>query len=56
VTEDKEAYHGPEQRKGHRRKKTDRREDIRFEPSKEDRRKRSGRRHDDGDVWTQHGE
>lgn len=46
-----ENYQGPEQRKEHRRKKTDRREDIRFELDNENRRKDRGRRTSDGDVW-----
>lgn len=54
MTEEKSPYTGPEQRKVFRRQKVDRRDDIRFEPSKEDRRRNSGRRHDDGDVWAPH--
>lgn len=43
-----------EQRKGPRRKKEDRRQAIRFEPSKTNRRKHRGRRSCDGDVWDKH--
>ena len=35
-----------------RRQQSDRREDIRFEPGKKDRRESRGRREEDGDVWT----
>ncbi|MEH6467604.1 MAG: hypothetical protein V7722_08225 [Porticoccus sp.] len=52
-TFDNGTYNGPEQRKEQRRKNTDRRQDIRFEPGKEDRRKNSGRRKTDGDLWHQ---
>lgn len=45
-----------EQRKEQRRKLEDRRQAIRFEPSKEDRRKGRGRRSSDGDVWDKHEE
>ena len=46
-------YSGLERRHNTRRNSTDRREDIRFEVGKEDRRKNRGRRHDDGgpDFW-----
>jgi general secretion pathway protein A len=46
-------YTGPEQRRGHRRTAEDRRNDVRFEMDKEDRRKNRGRRHDDKapDFW-----
>lgn len=37
---------------GDRRQKSDRRDDIRFEPGKKDRRESRGRREEDGDVWT----
>jgi len=53
-TFDNGKYNGPERRKEHRRKKADRRSDIRFEPGKEDRRAGLGRRKDDGNVWEQH--
>ncbi|MBQ0712466.1 MAG: hypothetical protein KBT53_05875 [Porticoccus sp.] len=55
-TFDNGTYNGPEQRKEQRRKNTDRREDIRFEPSKDDRRKNPGRRKTDADLWRQHEE
>ena len=55
-TFDNGTYNGPEQRKEQRRKNTDRRLDIRFEPGKDDRRKNSGRRKTDGDLWRQHEE
>jgi hypothetical protein len=42
------THGGGERRHYRRRKKTDRRTDIRFEIDKEDRRKNSGRRLDDG--------
>lgn len=45
--------HGSEMRSGQdRRKKKDRRTDIRFEPENPDRRKNSGRRKEDNDLWT----
>ena len=50
---DEEIYTGPERRKGERRKNKDRREMMRFEPSKDprrsgkDRRKTAGK----GDLW-----
>ncbi len=50
---DNGTYTGPQQRKEQRRKGNDRREDIRFEPGKEDRRTNPGRRKTDGDVWRQ---
>ena len=40
-------YKGPERRHQQRREKTDRREEIRFEPDRETRRKNKGRRRDD---------
>ena len=40
-------YKGVERRKENRRKKSDRRTEVRFEPGKEDRRQNSGRREDD---------
>ena len=46
-------YQGPERRKEQRRKSDDRREMIRFEPDKEDRRSDSDRRKDHRDVWKQ---
>lgn len=53
---DNGTYVGEDRRKEPRRKSTDRREDIRFEPGKDDRRKNRGRRKTDGDVWQQHEE
>jgi hypothetical protein len=52
MTEDNN-YTGPERRRGPRRKKTDRREEVRFEPEKKDRRGNAGRRKSDkdGDLW-----
>jgi hypothetical protein len=41
-----------EQRRKARRIIVDRREEIRFEPNKENRRKNLGRRSSDGDAWT----
>ena len=43
-----------EQRNGPRRKTEERRQAIRFEPSKVNRRKSRGRRSSDGDVWDKH--
>ncbi len=40
-------YMGPERRRDNRRSGMDRRTDVRFEPSKDDRRQNHGRRHDD---------
>ena len=43
-----DTYKGPERRRrGQRREKTDRREEVRFEPDREDRRKNRGRRKED---------
>mgnify|MGYP005991659457 FL=1 len=53
---DKGAYIGEGRRKEQRRKNPDRRDDIRFEPNKEDRRENRGRRKTDGDVWRDHEE
>jgi len=50
---DNGTYTGPERRSDQRRKKSDRREDIRFEPGKDDRRQGKGRRKSDGDLWRQ---
>ena len=49
VTDDagNKKYVGTERRRENRRQKQDRRVDVRFEPGKEDRRQRSGRREDD---------
>ncbi len=40
-------YMGPERRRTTRRSGMDRRTDVRFEPTKDDRRQSHGRRHDD---------
>ena len=48
---DGDPYRGAEQREDKRRKSKDQRTEIRFEPDKEDRRKRSGRRITDADPW-----
>ncbi|WP_299181069.1 hypothetical protein [uncultured Neptuniibacter sp.] len=45
------AFQGDRRKGGDRRKLKDRREDIRFEPGKTDRRKTRGRRAEDGDPW-----
>jgi hypothetical protein len=42
-----DAYKGPERRRHQRREKTDRREEVRFEPDREPRRKKNGRRRED---------
>ncbi len=44
MAEDKEPYTGPERRKQQRRKISERREEIRYEPEKEPRRKLKDRR------------
>jgi hypothetical protein len=44
-------YSGVEQRKEHRRKKKDQREEVRFEPDKKGRRRDNGRRITDADPW-----
>lgn len=49
------VHQGPDQRKEPRRKKNDRREEIRFEPDKDDRRQDPGRRKTDGDIWNKRG-
>jgi hypothetical protein len=46
-TKNPKKYMGPERRRENRRGGHDRRQDVRFELNKEDRRQRSGRRHDD---------
>ncbi len=51
-----DVHRGPEKRKEQRRKKSHRREEIRFEPDKDDRRQNPGRRKTDGDVWNKRGE
>jgi hypothetical protein len=49
VTDDtgNKKYMGAERRRDNRRQQQDRRIDVRFEPSKEDRRQNPGRREDD---------
>ncbi len=42
-----EKYTGPERRKQNRRYAEDRRAEVRFDPTKQDRRKKAGRRKDD---------
>lgn len=49
-------YAGVDRREGPRRVNSDRRQDIRFEPGKDDRRRKPGRRKTDGDIWRQHEE
>ncbi|MGS2723524.1 hypothetical protein ACVBEJ_07240 [Porticoccus sp. GXU_MW_L64] len=48
------AYTGPERRQNKRRILADRRQDIRFEPGKQDRRQGDGRRDTDLDIWEDH--
>lgn len=55
-TFDNGNYGDSDRRVEQRREIADRRQDIRFEPSKEDRRKSSGRRKSDVDLWRQHEE
>jgi hypothetical protein len=45
-----EGYKGAERRRRHRRTRSDRRVEMRFEPDKTDRRVRAGRRADDKDI------
>jgi hypothetical protein len=45
--EGEQQYSGPERREGNRRSGKDRREEVRFEVDKEDRRQRPGRRKGD---------
>jgi len=45
-------YSGNDKRREQRRKVTDRRSAIRFEPDREDRRKTRGRRKTDKDIWS----
>lgn len=56
TSSDDKPSQGKEQRKEQRRVKVDRRQEIRFEPNKEDRRKNSGRRQDDvkRNIWKQY--
>ena len=49
-----QAYTGPERRQIKRRVLADRRQDIRFEPHKQERRQNPGRRDDDLDIWSDH--
>lgn len=46
-----DTYKGPERRRDQRRKTSDRRQEIRFEPDREDRRKNNGRRKTDQLPW-----
>lgn len=46
-TDGKPTYKGPERRRHNRRSSKDRRGEVRFEPGKEDRRQKPGRRKDD---------
>ena len=47
-----EEWDGQNRRHGHeRRTHHDRREEVRFEPGKPDRRKNHGRRREDKDIW-----
>ena len=46
-----DTYKGPERRRDQRRKTSDRRQEIRFEPDRDDRRKNSGRRKTDQLFW-----
>lgn len=45
--EGNKKYTGPERRKDNRRQTVDRREEVRFDPTKQDRRKKAGRRKGD---------
>lgn len=51
MSEKKQEYTGSERRTVARRQNIDRRKQIRFEPAKEDRRKKPGRRSTDFDYW-----
>ncbi len=56
TTIDTKDYKGPDRRKiKQRRCRADRREEIRFEPDKEDRRKKQGRRKTDRNIWQNRG-
>ena len=46
----KDIYTGPDRRRNNRRKGP-RREEIRFEPDKDDRRQEKGRRENDKSIW-----
>lgn len=50
---DNGSYVDEDRRKEQRRKSTDRRDEIRFEPNKDDRSKNRGRRKTDADIWRQ---
>ena len=53
MTDDNNEWDGANRRSGEdRRKRPDRREEVRFEPGKPDRRKNKGRRKEDGDPWS----
>lgn len=54
MADEEKPYTGPDMRREQRRKTPDRRQEIRFEPGKTNRRKNAGRRKDDGDKWLQH--
>lgn len=56
MTEKDLPYKGPEQRAEVRRTKGERRQEIRFEPEKKDRRQNPGRRKSDKDnnLWRQY--
>lgn len=56
MTDKDQPYNGPDNRKEHRRKGTERRKEIRFEPDKDDRRQKPGRRVEDKDPWFRHGD
>ncbi len=49
--DDKEAYQGVERRQEPRRVKRERREMLRWEPNKSERRQGKGRRKEDIDMW-----
>lgn len=51
MDEKDKKYTGPERRRDQRRKTGDRREEIRFEPDREDRRQQHGRRKTDQPFW-----
>ena len=53
MTDEEKEYTGPERRKGERRKNTDRRDMMRFEPTKDPRRSGKDRRKTNGkdDMW-----
>ena len=53
--QDPQIYTGPERRQFKRRTIADRRQDVRFEPGKIDRRQNT-RRETDSDIWSDHEE